>query len=76
MLQSFWLWDAGFQLSYAAVLSLLIFMNPVYQLFTIKNKWLDLLWKMNAVTLSAQILTIPFVSIIFISSQCVLTSQT
>lgn len=55
----FWLWDAGFQLSYAAVLSLLIFMNPVYQLFTIKNKWFDLLWKMNAVTLSAQILTIP-----------------
>lgn len=55
----FWLWDAGFQLSYAAVLSLLVFMKPVYQLFTIKNKWLDLLWKMNAVTLSAQILTIP-----------------
>lgn len=55
----FWLWDAGFQLSYAAVLSLLLFMKPVYSLLTIKNKWLDLLWKMNAVTLSAQVLTVP-----------------
>lgn len=55
----FWLWDAGFQLSYAAVLSLLLFMKPVYALFTIKNKWLDLLLKMNAVTISAQILTVP-----------------
>ena len=54
-----WLWDAGFQLSYAAVLSIIIFMRPVYNIFYIKNKLLDLLWKMNAVTLAAQILTIP-----------------
>ncbi|MCW3118613.1 MAG: ComEC family competence protein, partial [Chitinophagaceae bacterium] len=55
----FWLWDAGFQLSYAAVLSIVIFMQPVYNWFYIKNKLLDLIWKMNAVTLAAQILTIP-----------------
>lgn len=55
----FWLWDVGFQLSYAAVLSIVIFMRPIYNLFYIKNKALDFIWKLNAVTLAAQILTLP-----------------
>jgi competence protein ComEC len=55
----FSLWDVGFQLSYAAVLSIVVFMQPIYQLFYFKNKILNGLWKLNAVTLSAQILTIP-----------------
>ena len=55
----FWLWDVGFQLSYIAVLSIVIFMRPIYNLLYIKNKILDLIWKLNAVTLSAQILTTP-----------------
>lgn len=58
-LNPFWLWDVGFQLSYAAVLSIVIFMQPIYNWFYIKNKILDFLWKLNAVTLAAQILTIP-----------------
>ena len=55
----FWLWDVGFQLSYAAVLSIIIFMRPIYNWFYIKNKLLDFFWKLNAVTLAAQILTVP-----------------
>ena len=55
----FFLWDVGFQLSYAAVLSIVIFMRPIYNWFYIKNKLLDFFWKLNAVTLSAQILTLP-----------------
>ena len=55
----YWLWDAGFQLSYAAVLSIIIFMRPVYNWFYFENKLLDLIWKLNAVTIAAQILTIP-----------------
>ena len=55
----FWLWDVGFQLSYAAVLSIVIFMQPVYNWFFIQNKSLDFLWKMTAVTIAAQILTVP-----------------
>ena len=55
----YWLWDVGFQLSYAAVLSIIIFMRPVYNWLYIKNKALDFIWKMNAVTLAAQVLTIP-----------------
>ena len=55
----FWLWDVGFQLSYAAVLSIVIFMQPIYHLFYIKNKALDYAWKLNAVTIAAQLLTTP-----------------
>jgi competence protein ComEC len=55
----FSLWDIGFQLSYAALVSILVFMRPVYNFFYIKNKLLDLAWKLNSVTLAAQVLTIP-----------------
>jgi competence protein ComEC len=55
----FWLWDVGFQLSYVAVLSIVIFMQPIYNWFYIKNRLLDFIWKLNAVTLAAQILTVP-----------------
>ena len=33
-----WLWDAGFQLSYAAVLSIVLFFKPVYNLIYVRNK--------------------------------------
>ena len=55
----FWLWDVGFQLSFAAVLSIVIFMQPIYHLLYVKNKVVDFIWKLNAVTLAAQILTVP-----------------
>lgn len=55
----YWLWDVGFQLSYAAVLSIIIFMRPIYNWFYVKNKVLDFIWKLNAVTLAAQVLTLP-----------------
>ncbi len=55
----YWLWDVGFQLSYSAVLSIVIFMRPVYNLFYFNNKILDFFWKINAVTIAAQILTLP-----------------
>lgn len=55
----YWLWDIGFQLSYTAVVSLTMFMRPIYNLVYIKNKFLDMIWQLNAVTLSAQLLTVP-----------------
>jgi competence protein ComEC len=55
----FLLWDVGFQLSYAAVLSIVLFMKPIYHWFSISNKLLDKGWQLCAVTLSAQILTLP-----------------
>jgi ComEC/Rec2-related protein len=55
----YWLWDVGFQLSYAAVLSLAVFMKPLYNLFFFKYKIADYIWKSMAVTLAAQVLTLP-----------------
>ncbi|MBX9782202.1 MAG: ComEC family competence protein [Chitinophagaceae bacterium] len=55
----FLLWDVGFQLSYAAVLSIVLFMKPIYHWFSISNMLLDKGWQLCAVTLSAQILTLP-----------------
>lgn len=55
----FYLWDVGFQLSYAAVLSIVIFLQPVTNLLYFKNKIIAYTWKLIAVTLAAQILTLP-----------------
>jgi competence protein ComEC len=55
----FWLWDIGFQLSYAAVVSLILFMRPIYSLLYFKNKLPDMIWQLNAITLAAQLLTLP-----------------
>ena len=55
----FLLWDAGFQLSYAAVLSIVIFLRPITGWFYFKNTIGNYTWKLIAVTLSAQVLTTP-----------------
>lgn len=55
----FLLWDVGFRLSYAAVLSIVLFRKPIYDLLYIQNPLLQGLWKLTSVTLSAQILTLP-----------------
>ena len=54
-----WLFDIGFQLSYSAVLSILLFMKPVYNITFIPNKILDYFWQLCSVTIAAQILTTP-----------------
>jgi competence protein ComEC len=60
-LDPYWLWDLGFILSYTALLSIAIFNKAVYHLLAVKNKIVDAVWKLNAVTLSAQILTMPVI---------------
>ncbi len=55
------LWDVGFQLSYSAVLSIIIFYKHILQWLYFKNKLLKWFWALNAVTLSAQILTMPII---------------
>ena len=57
----FSLWDVGFQLSYAAVLSIVLFSSSIQKLVYFKNKLLLVFWNLNAITLSAQILTLPVV---------------
>lgn len=55
------LWDIGFQLSFAAVGSLLIYQEPIKRWYQPDNKVLQYCWEMIATTLAAQILTTPLV---------------
>lgn len=55
----FLLWDVGFQLSYLAVLGIVAFQQPITNWFPIRQPWLRKLWQINAVSLSAQLLTFP-----------------
>lgn len=55
----YYLWDVGFQLSYLAVVGIVIFQKPIYNLIYIKNKWIDKVWQMVAITTAAQLLTFP-----------------
>ncbi len=55
----FFLVDAGFQLSFLAVAGIVLCYRPLYDLWMIRNKWLDKLWQMAAVSLAAQAFTWP-----------------
>lgn len=55
----YFLWDVGFQLSYLAVLSIVVFQKPIYHLIFIKNKLLKMLWELISISTAAQILTFP-----------------
>ena len=55
----YFLWDVGFQLSYLAVLSIVVFQKPIYHLLYVKYKWINKVWQITSVTLAAQLLTFP-----------------
>lgn len=54
------LFDIGFQLSYSAVIGIVVLQKPIYRMFYVKFKFLDKIWELTSVTLAAQIATIPF----------------
>lgn len=53
------LFDAGFQLSYLAVLGIVVFYKDIYNWIYVKNKVLKYLWSGIAVSLAAQLFTLP-----------------
>jgi competence protein ComEC len=55
------LFNVGFQLSYSAVLSIFLFSRPITNWVQTSNRVVHEIWSMVAVTLAAQILTLPFV---------------
>lgn len=57
----YYLFDVGFQLSYAAVTSIITFQRPIYNWFYVKNTIIDFFWKLTSVTIAAQILTVPII---------------
>jgi competence protein ComEC len=55
----FLLWDVGFQLSYLAVAGIVIAQKPISNWFYFKNEFLERLWQLATVSLSAQLFTFP-----------------
>lgn len=55
------LYDVGFQLSYAAIAGILLFMKPIYRLVYCTNRLLDIAWEMTSITLAAQVFTLPLI---------------
>jgi len=53
------LWNVGFQLSYLAVLGIVIAQKSIANWFHFKNKLLRSAWELSAVSLSAQLFTLP-----------------
>ncbi|MFN4234034.1 MAG: ComEC/Rec2 family competence protein [Bacteroidia bacterium] len=51
--------EVGFQLSYFAVIGIVAFQKGFYDLFEVKNKWLDKIWQLTTVSIAAQISTFP-----------------
>lgn len=55
----FFLFDAGFQLSYVAVTGLVYFHPKIYQMIYLKNRLLDCCWSYCALSIAAQLATFP-----------------
>ncbi|MFC3563505.1 ComEC/Rec2 family competence protein [Pedobacter jamesrossensis] len=55
----FLIWDVGFQLSYISVFGLIYLQPKIYKWLYVKNKWINKVWELIALSLSAQLVTFP-----------------
>lgn len=51
--------EVGFQLSYLAVLGIVVLQKKITALIFIKNKWIFKIWELTAVSIAAQLVTFP-----------------
>jgi competence protein ComEC len=51
--------DVGFKLSYLAVTGIVYLHEKIYKSILIKNKWIDIVWSLTAVSIAAQLTTFP-----------------
>ena len=59
LLNPYYLFQVGFQLSYLAVISIIIFQPVIYGIFSPRFKAIDYFWKLSSVSLAAQIGVMP-----------------
>lgn len=55
----FLIWDVGFQLSYISVFGLVYLQPKIHKWLYVKNKWLNKIWELIALSLAAQLVTFP-----------------
>lgn len=60
MVDPYNLFAIGFQLSYVAVIGIVLLQKPLSNMLYIKNKWLDKVWEITTVSFAAQVATMPF----------------
>lgn len=53
------LYNLGFQLSYVAVIGIILLYEPIYNIYKVKNKLIDKVWSLTSVSVAAQIATAP-----------------
>ncbi len=56
-----YLTEVGFQLSFTAVLSILIFQERIYKIWIFKSTVMDKIWSLTSVSIAAQLGTLPIV---------------
>ncbi len=61
MAEPMWLYSIGFQLSFVAVLSIMLFYRPVYKWWSPVNRIARMLWGAVAVSIAAEIFVAPLV---------------
>jgi competence protein ComEC len=59
VIDPFLIMQVGFQLSYLAVLGIIYFQPKIYNLFYFRNKLLNYVWQISAVSIAAQLATFP-----------------
>jgi competence protein ComEC len=59
LINPFIIMDVGFQLSYLAVIGIILFYSKIYALFSFDTRLIDIIWKMTTVSIAAQIATFP-----------------
>ena len=59
LINPYYVFQVGFQLSYLAVFSIIIFQPIIYEFLSPGNRLLDYFWKLTSVSLAAQIGVIP-----------------
>ncbi len=59
LVNPYYVFQVGFQLSYLAVISIIIFQPLIYKIFTVKRRIPDYFWKLISASIAAQIGVLP-----------------
>lgn len=65
LIDPYLIFNVGFQLSYAAVIGIITFHQPIYKLIHIKNVVVDKIWSITVLSFAAQLATFPIATYYF-----------